>query len=147
MFLKMIKKFKLIIFLVFSFSINADNSVSTSSGIAEAKLEKRVLIWSDIPYAQAPIGDLRWKAPRAIINANANIQPKENNFCIQKTSSLGGSSQFSEKIISGTEDCLYLDIFAPKNSVDKKLPVMFWIHGGGNTWGYSASPMHIPTNF
>jgi para-nitrobenzyl esterase len=24
---------------------------------------------------------------------------------------------------------------------------MFWIHGGGNTWGYSASPMHIPTNF
>jgi para-nitrobenzyl esterase len=135
MFLKIIKKFKLIIFIVFSFSINADNSVSTSSGITEAKLKNRVLIWSDIPYAQAPIGDLRWKAPRAIINSNANIQPKENNFCIQKTSTLGGSSQFSEKIISGTEDCLYLDIFAPKNSVDKKLPVMFWIHGGGNTSG------------
>ena len=93
------------------------------------------MIWSDIPYAQAPIGDLRWRAPREIINLDANIQPKENNFCIQKTSYLGGSSQFSEKIISGTEDCLYLDIFAPKNSVDKKLPVMFWIHGGGNTSG------------
>tara|TARA_A100001015_G_C15004680_1_gene720108 strand:+ start:96 stop:1868 length:1773 start_codon:yes stop_codon:yes gene_type:complete len=135
MFLKMVKEIKLIIFLVFSFSINADNSISTSSGITEAKLENRVLYWSDIPYAQAPIGDLRWKAPREIINSKANIQPKKNNFCIQKTSSLGGSSQFSKKIISGTEDCLYLDIFAPKNSVDKKLPVMFWIHGGGNTSG------------
>ncbi len=129
------KEIKLIILLIFSFLINADNFISTSSGITEAKLENRVLIWSDIPYAQAPIGDLRWRAPREIINLDANIQPKENNFCIQKTSSLGGSSQFSEKIISGTEDCLYLDIFAPKNSVDKKLPVMFWIHGGGNTSG------------
>jgi para-nitrobenzyl esterase len=129
------KEIKLTILLVFSFLINADNFISTSSGITEAKLENRVLIWSDIPYAQAPVGDLRWKAPREIINLDANIQPKENNFCIQKTSSLGGSSQFSEKIISGTEDCLYLDIFAPKNSVDKKLPVMFWIHGGGNTSG------------
>ncbi len=129
------KGIKLIILLIFSFLINADNFISTSSGITEAKLENRVLIWSDIPYAQAPIGDLRWRAPREIINLDANIQPKENNFCIQKTSSLGGSSQFSEKIISGTEDCLYLDIFAPKNSVDKKLPVMFWIHGGGNTSG------------
>lgn len=129
------KEIKLIILLIFSFLINADNFISTSSGITEAKLENRVLIWSDIPYAQAPIGDLRWRAPREIINLDANIQPKENNFCIQKTSYLGGSSQFSEKIISGTEDCLYLDIFAPKNSVDKKLPVMFWIHGGGNTSG------------
>ena len=36
---------------------------------------------------------------------------------------------------TGTEDCLYLDIRAPHNKSDKKLPVMFWIHGGGNTSG------------
>ena len=35
----------------------------------------------------------------------------------------------------GNEDCLYLDIFAPKKVSLEKLPVMFWIHGGGNTSG------------
>jgi carboxylesterase type B len=34
---------------------------------------------------------------------------------------------------SGTEDCLYLDIKKPQKTNDKSLPVMFWIHGGGNT--------------
>ena len=51
--------------------------------------------------------------------------------CVQKTSSLGGSSQLSSENISGTEDCLYLDILAPKNKTSNSLPVMFWIHGGG----------------
>ena len=46
-----------------------------------------------------------------------------------KTSSLGGSAQLSSENISGTEDCLYLDILAPKIR-SNSLPVMFWIHGG-----------------
>ena len=54
---------------------------------------------------------------------------------MQKTSSLGGSAQLSSENISGTEDCLYLDILAPKNKTNNSLPVMFWIHGGGNTSG------------
>ena len=54
---------------------------------------------------------------------------------MQRTSSLGGSAQFSDKDISGTEDCLYLDIFAPSKKSTELLPVMFWIHGGGNTSG------------
>ena len=45
---------------------------------------------------------------------------------------MGGSS--GDGYFSGTEDCLYLDIRAPKSS-DMNLPVMFWIHGGGNTSG------------
>ena len=40
---------------------------------------------------------------------------------------MGGVS--SQNIIVGTEDCLYLDIKAPKNTSKQKLPVMFWIHG------------------
>jgi len=36
---------------------------------------------------------------------------------------------------SGTEDCLYLDIKAPTNYTNQALPVMFWVHGGGNTSG------------
>ena len=50
-----------------------------------------------------------------------------------------------EMVFSGTEDCLYLDIKRPKKVSNKLLPVMFWIHGGGNTSGlkdlYDFSPM------
>jgi para-nitrobenzyl esterase len=46
---------------------------------------------------------------------------------------MGGSD--GESFFSGSEDCLYLDIKRPKNPDKQLLPVMFWIHGGGNTSG------------
>ena len=54
------------------------------------------------------------------------------NFCVQESSSLGGASGDGE--IVGQEDCLYLDIRAPRKN-DSLKAVMFWIHGGGNTSG------------
>ena len=81
--------------------------------------------------AKPPVDQLRWKAPRSITN-KVEIKPKENNFCIQRPSNLGGVD--SENFYVGSEDCLYLDIFVPKKA-SKDLPVMFWIHGGGNTSG------------
>ena len=46
---------------------------------------------------------------------------------------MGGAA--GSDILTGTEDCLYLDIKVPKQSSSQLLPVMFWIHGGGNTSG------------
>ena len=109
-----------------------DIKISTSSGLVTGNKTKNVIIFEDIPYAKPPIENLRWKAPRAI-SSSEKIFPKENNFCVQRPSNLGGV--YSESFYVGTEDCLYLDIFTPKNSSEKKLPVMFWIHGGGNTSG------------
>ena len=113
------------------------NLVYTSSGVVNGKFHRGVYIWEDIPFALPPIGDLRWKAPRKIKSSQELIQPKTKNFCIQRTSNFGGSSAYVEEgdLISGSEDCLYLDIFAPLNKSNKLLPVMFWIHGGGNTSG------------
>jgi len=111
----------------------ADMEIKTSSGISSSYDSSGVLNWDDIPYAKPPIGDLRWKAPREITNSERVLSPKDNNFCIQRPSGMGGSD--GEGYFSGTEDCLYLDIKAPKNSSTKQLPVMFWIHGGGNTSG------------
>ena len=130
------KSIRLLIFLMFfSLAYAEDFKVITSSGITEGYTKNNVIAWDDIPYAQPPVGNLRWKAPRKIDQNSDFIQPKENNFCIQRTSSLGGSAQFSNDLISGTEDCLYLDIYAPKKKSKELLPVMFWIHGGGNTSG------------
>ena len=130
------KSFRSLIVLLFLSSAYADDLVvSTSSGITEGYSKNNVITWDDIPYAEPPIGELRWKAPRKIKNNSNIISSKDNNFCIQRTSYLGGSSQFSNDSISGTEDCLYMDIYAPKKKSKDLLPVMFWIHGGGNTSG------------
>ena len=125
-----------LIFITFIISAKADSlEVLTSSGTTEGYIKKGVIHWDDIPYAKPPVGNLRWKAPRKIEQNSNLILPKDGNFCIQRTSNLGGSSQFSDDIISGTEDCLYLDIYAPKKKSEELLSVIFWIHGGGNTSG------------
>ena len=121
--------------LLFNLKSFANFEVSTTSGITSGYKKNGLIYWDDIPYAMPPVGDLRWKAPREIKNSELKIYPKENNFCIQKTSSLGGSSQYSDALISGSEDCLYLDIISPSTKKNELMPVMFWIHGGGNTSG------------
>jgi para-nitrobenzyl esterase len=113
----------------------SENTIQTSSGISHGYINNSVLNWDDIPYAQPPVGDLRWKAPKPL-GANAYlkiIKPLENNFCVQEPSGLGGSQ--GNSYFSGSEDCLYLDIKRPKRKNGELLPVMFWIHGGGNTSG------------
>lgn len=126
----------MLIFGIFSLFIEAETfKIATSSGISNGTPNNKVIIWEDIPYARPPIGELRWKAPRKIERRLDIIQPKEDNFCIQRNSSFGGASSFSDELISGVEDCLYLDIFAPIKKSKKLRPVMFWIHGGANTSG------------
>ena len=128
------KQFFLIILLTTSSFISADElNIKTSSGKVLGYVENKVINWDDIPYAQKPVGNLRWKAPRELNDESATIQPKDNNFCIQRPSGMGGSE--GDGYFSGLEDCLYLDIKAPKKRSNNALPVMFWIHGGGNTSG------------
>ena len=110
-----------------------DGFVHTSSGQVQGYIKNKVINYDDIPYAQPPIGNLRWKAPRELLNSNIIIKDKDNNFCIQEPSSMGGAP--GEGFITGSEDCLYLDIKKPNKKSTKLLPVMFWIHGGGNTSG------------
>ena len=131
--MKLQNKFTIFIFFIFSSTAIADYEVRTSSGVSDGYKQGRVVYWDDIPYAQPPIKELRWKAPREINNSEIGIIPKEDNYCVQRPSTLGGPG--GEGIYVGTEDCLYLDIVAPAKKRLEPLPVMFWIHGGGNTSG------------
>ena len=107
--------------------------------------EEGIHIWFGVPYAEAPVDKLRWKAPR---NVNSWDKVYEaTNFgspCVQIQSSLTGGGLAKPGDIIGNEDCLYLNIYAPSynvNSVPKeinRLPVMVWIHGGGNTSGMTS---------
>ena len=104
--------------------------VQTTSGKVLSQRKEGVLYWEDIPFALPPLGKLRWRAPVAFVAEDFYINPKENNFCHQE---IGGHIQEIKQ--TGSEDCLYLDIRAPHGS-RVNLPVMFWIHGGGNTSGH-----------
>jgi len=127
----------LFLFSLFSLSLVASDDMSlvvkTTSGNSEGFINEGVINWEDIPYAKPPVGDLRWRAPQLIYNENTKIIPKDNNFCIQEPSDRGGAP--GDEKVSGSEDCLYLDIQAPISNDGELIPVMFWIHGGGNTSG------------
>tara|TARA_B100000886_G_scaffold294350_1_gene220776 strand:+ start:2840 stop:4624 length:1785 start_codon:yes stop_codon:yes gene_type:complete len=128
------KLFSIILINIFMINIliASTDVISTSSGIVNGTKKKNVTVYEDIPYAKPPKGYLRWKAPREI-SVPVKIFPKENNFCIQRPSNLGGAD--GDEFFVGSEDCLYLDITVPNNKINQKLPVMLWIHGGGNTSG------------
>lgn len=107
--------------------------VATESGrVTGVASDQHVIHWHDIPFAQPPVGALRWRAPQPYRNPSAEIMPRESALCVQES---GAISSTEGNALVGSEDCLYLDIVAPKAFREGALPVMVWIHGGGNTSG------------
>jgi len=98
--------------------------------------------WLGIPFAQAPQGDLRWRAPRPASNWDGTLQALSfSQMCPQMPIPIVNDT---DEEWLGDEDCLYLNVSAPRSwsAGDSELPVMVWMHGGGNTVGsadlYSA---------
>ena len=97
--------------------------------------------WLGIPYAKPPVGPLRWRAP----------QPPEPWTGTREALAFGSAcSQLGNGITArkrpmGQEDCLYLNVYAPRfaeaevPNAEARLPVMLWIHGGGNIGGSADS--------
>ena len=104
-----------------------------------------------IPYAKPPINELRFKSPEPIIEAIGNksnpFQAKHNfstilatyPWCMQST---------QPTTYTQSEDCLYLNIFTPKNAqyLLTNYTTMIWIHGGGYIVGSGLEPVYDFTN-
>ncbi len=95
--------------------------------------------WLGIPFAAPPVDDLRWRAPRPVEPWTEPLDTTSfRDPCIQLPGPLDGVPDAEGVAVVGSEDCLYLNIWAPRgrSSADREpLPVMFWIHGGGNSIG------------
>lgn len=109
-----------------------------------ASNDPSVLVYKGVPYAAAPVGDLRWKAPQAVTPwEGVIIADKWGAAAMQNSGKATGDFYFKEFYADGdpefSEDCLYLNIWTPADAVaqpDKKLPVAMWIHGGAYDHGY-----------
>ncbi|MBB3047362.1 para-nitrobenzyl esterase [Litorivivens lipolytica] len=95
--------------------------------------------WRGVPFAQPPVGELRWKAPRSLASWSGQRNALEvGPPCVQFW---GGSAGVpgDEGELVGSEDCLTLSVWAPAmlptELAAAQLPVMVWVHGGGNSVG------------
>lgn len=154
---------KLLPLLFTAAAVDAVAIVNTTSGRFAplvAPSHPRVLSYLDIPYAQPPLGDLRFAPPVA-------ATPPANNSVQLKTKLPLGCIQYLPAYLSGsvateagdkaalfqrgdyantTEDCLRLSIFAP-NTPQNKLPIVVWVHGGGYVFGGTNVPYQLAPNW
>lgn len=118
--------------------IPGDPVIIDSGKLAGKTLPSGVRAYFGVPYAAAPTGDLRWREPQPVKpwkgTYNADRFAPE---CIQILRPHNINHYFGEEATS--EDCLYLNIWAPQNATaTTSLPVILWIYGGGLSIG-SAS--------
>lgn len=91
-----------------------------------------------IPYAEPPIGELRFQAPKPRKPWNGVLEAVEHGpVCPQYDISTSST-------IEGNEDCLYLNVYTRSLQSDSKIPVMVYIHGGGYSSGSGNSGMYGP---
>lgn len=128
--------------------VNMSRMIQTKTGLLEGVSKQGYTAYLGIPYAEPPIGENRWKAP----------VPKKNWEGVRKADAFGNIPPqrlpsgnepwgamyykefyaYPEFLREQSEDCLYLNIWVPEEAEEQKLPVAFWIHGGGFSGGYSS---------
>ena len=128
----------------------ADDSttVTTEQGPVVGYLEPNgSSAWLGIPFAAPPVGNNRWRAPRPPEGRSEQLQALDYSaVCPQIGSGLAGAKSEDYGKPVGDEDCLYLNIWRPAGAKPGTLPVMFWIHGGGNSIGHGGSPTYQGAN-
>jgi para-nitrobenzyl esterase len=116
--------------------------VRTASGPIEGAAEAGVESWKGIPFAAPPVGQLRWRAPQPVASWTKVRSAKAYaSDCMQ----VPFPSDAAPLGTSPAEDCLYANVWRPAGAKGK-LPVVFWIYGGGFVNGGSSPPTYSGAN-
>ncbi len=105
--------------------------------------DPRVTVYKGVPFAAAPTGSNRWRAPQPCADWEGVLEAQDfGPISVQDTPGLGDDIYCREwhvdPEIAMSEDCLYLNIWTPAKEKDEKLPVLVWFFGGAFQWGYTA---------
>lgn len=118
--------------------------VTVDGGKVEGVEQGDIVAFKGIPYAAPPVGDLRWQPPAPVVPWDGVRKANTYGYdCLQNpfpgdAAPLGGPM---------AEDCLYINVWAPKPQPGVKRPVMVWVHGGGFVNGGSSPGVYDGSAF
>jgi para-nitrobenzyl esterase len=111
--------------------LTSDNSlptVKTANGILQGTQLSGISMFKGVPYAEPPVGDLRWKEPQPVKNWEGTR--KADHFAARAMQlPIFNDMKFRSDGVS--EDCLYLNIWTPAKTGKEELPVLVYFYGGG----------------
>jgi len=121
--------------------------VHTAGGRLVGEWDEGVAVFKGVPFAEPPVGDLRWRPPRraapwdgerrAYDFGPAPLQPQPPRDALMYHANFA-----DRRALVMSEDCLYLNVWTPDPANAAGLPVMVWIHGGGNRYGHGGQGIH-----
>ncbi|MEU1177919.1 carboxylesterase family protein [Streptomyces sp. NPDC005820] len=119
----------------------------TGGGRLAGEWQAGVAVFRGIPFAEPPVGDLRWRPPRPAARWDgerradafgpAPLQPQPPRDSIMYHTNFA-----DRRALVMSEDCLYLNVWTPDPAPGAALPVLVWIHGGGNRYGHGGQEIH-----
>ena len=115
--------------------------VATTGGVVEGTREPGtgLAVFRGIPFAEPPIGDLRFAPPRPARRWPGVRAADRFGPCAMQLPVFGDMSFRSNGM---SEDCLYLNVWTPATSADDRLPVLVYFYGGGNMAGDGSEPRY-----
>lgn len=114
-------------------------TVDAPAGQAAGSIDKGVRVFKGLPYAQPPVGPLRWKPPQPLERwAGVRDATRFGPACMQLKS--GPGNIYADDPPAMSEDCLSLNIWTPKDA--RHAPVLVWVHGGALSGGYGSEAIY-----
>lgn len=113
---------------------DSDPTATVTGGrVRGAMLDTRVAVFKGIPYAQPPVGDLRWREPMPVKPwTGVRDATSFGAICAQAPGRTPNPGEIA------AEDCLFVNVWTPEWPSRSRKPVMVWIPGGGNFSGGST---------
>lgn len=118
---------------------NSPPQVKTVNGIIEGTDDAGIRVFKGIPFAQPPVGHLRWKAPQPVEKWEG-IRPAKQFGPRPMQRPIFGDMNFRSNGMS--EDCLYLNVWTPAKTGKERLPVLVYFYGGGLVTGDGSEPRY-----
>lgn len=120
-----------------------DLIIRIHSGVIQGIRQHGVKAWKGIPYAEPPVGERRFRRPAPVQPwQGTRIADTPGPLAPQPVDPAGGAFGLKRGEIPQSEDCLYVNVWAPDNPSKEPLPVMVWIHGGAFVTGGGGLPIY-----
>ena len=122
---------------------DADCAAKTRTGTYVGEKDGDAVFYRGIPYAKAPVGELRWKAPKPLAPSDAVFEAKHFGASAIQVEHAGAILKHHRQ----GEDCLNLNVFVGSQDTGARRPVLVLFHHGDFAYGGSADPLLDGANY